>query len=259
MINFRNANIPGSLFGPERWLGKLVRAPLRLIPPSTVLPILQGPGRGLRWIVGSYNHGCWLGSYEYEKQLAIRALVGCGDVVYDVGAHVGYFTIILARLVGPTGMVYSFEPAADNHAYLLKHLALNGITNVVAVRAAIGPTTGTGRLQRGRDNSSGRLAAHEGAECPMYNLPEYIVAHHLRSPSLIKIDIEGEEASVVPGVVDSSITRRARLLISTHSADTTRSLMALLSGRGFQVTPLQWARAPGGAALDSATLILASP
>ena len=110
MINFRDVNRADSLLDPERWLGKLVRVPLRLIPRSTVLPILQGPGRGLRWIVGSYNHGCWLGSYEYEKQLALRELVHAGDVVYDLGAHVGYFSIILSRLVGPTGMVYSFEP-----------------------------------------------------------------------------------------------------------------------------------------------------
>jgi len=55
---------------------------LRLIPPSTAIPILQGPGRGLRWIVGSLTHGCWLGSYEINKQTLVAELVRPGDVVY---------------------------------------------------------------------------------------------------------------------------------------------------------------------------------
>src|SRR5256885_1092969 len=100
MINFRDVNNPKSLLSPDRLLGKLARAPLHLIPSKAVLPILQGPGRGLRWIVGSYNHGCWLGSYEYEKQVVLQRLVQKGNVVYDIGAHVGFFTLIFSRLVG---------------------------------------------------------------------------------------------------------------------------------------------------------------
>jgi hypothetical protein len=47
---------------------KLLRFPLRLIPSNMVLPILQGRLKGKKWIVGLSNHGCWLGSYKYEKQ-----------------------------------------------------------------------------------------------------------------------------------------------------------------------------------------------
>jgi hypothetical protein len=52
----------------ETLLGKCLRAPLRLIPRSTAIPIVQGPLRGKKWIVGSSNHGCWLGSFEHDKQ-----------------------------------------------------------------------------------------------------------------------------------------------------------------------------------------------
>ena len=258
MINFRDVNRADSLLDPERWLGKLVRVPLRLIPRSTVLPILQGPGRGLRWIVGSYNHGCWLGSYEYEKQLALRELVHAGDVVYDLGAHVGYFSIILSRLVGPTGMVYSFEPVEENYAYLLKHIALNKIRNVLTVRAAVGPATGKERFQLGRHSATGQLGGDEGVECPVYNLAEYIVAKGLRPPTLIKMDIEGEEARVVPSILEYVVASKAQLLISTHSEKITRSLADLLAGRGLRIAPLQWATRPTARTVETATLILAS-
>ena len=258
MINFRDVNEPNSVLGPERWMGKLLRSPLRLIPRSAVLPILQGPGRGLRWIVGSYNHGCWLGSYEYEKQLALKRLVRPGDVVYDVGAHVGFFTIILSRLVGAAGQVYAFEPVPENYAYLLRHTVLNRITNVVAVKAAIGFATGMRHFGRGPHSATGRLSGHEGFECEVYNLVEYMLAHNLRPPSLIKIDVEGAEAEVVPSILDYVVARRIPLLVSTHSTEITRSLADLLSVRGYVITSLQWARQPGVRTLDTATLILAT-
>src|ERR1700745_973314 len=90
-------------------IGKLLRAPLRLIPRSTVLPILQGPLRGKKWTAGSGSHGCWLGSYEYHKQRALQQELKVGNVVYDIGANVGFYTLLASVMIGDTGYVYSFE------------------------------------------------------------------------------------------------------------------------------------------------------
>lgn len=57
-----------SAVSSDRWLGQVMRWPLRLIPRSVAVPIVQGPLRGKRWVVGSSTHGCWLGSYEYVKR-----------------------------------------------------------------------------------------------------------------------------------------------------------------------------------------------
>ena len=81
--------------------GRLLRLPLALIPPALAMPVLQGPLRGYRWIVGSSNHGCWLGSYEYAKQRLFAQMVRSGDVVFDVGANVGFYTLLAACRVGP--------------------------------------------------------------------------------------------------------------------------------------------------------------
>ena len=107
------------------WLGRVLRFPLRLLPPETIVPILQGRLRGKRWIVGSGNHGCWLGSYEYEKRRAFEQTISAGNIVFDVGAHVGFYTLLASTLVGPTGRVVAFEPAPRNLRYLKEHLRLN--------------------------------------------------------------------------------------------------------------------------------------
>src|SRR5579864_334767 len=70
-------------------LGRILRLPLRLLPRGSVVPILQGPLRGRRWIVGSSTHGCWLGSYENGEQKILQASIRPGSVVYDIGANVG--------------------------------------------------------------------------------------------------------------------------------------------------------------------------
>jgi FkbM family methyltransferase len=259
MINFNDVNRKSLLRSSRSALGKIVRLPLRLIPGSVRLPILQGPGKGLRWIVGSYNHGCWLGSYEFEKQVVLQDNVCAGDVVCDIGAHVGYFTIIFAKLVGPAGAVYAFEPDESNFSYLLKHLQLNGIGNVVAARAGIAEKSGRMFFQTGTHSATGTVqSAGEGVPIDVYNLKEFIKQRGLRNPNLVKMDIEGAERFVVPAILDYVVSHRVKLLISTHSDEITAFLVALLMGRGYKVRPLQWANQPNEKKLENATLILAT-
>ncbi len=79
----------------------------------------------MKWIVGSSNHGCWLGSYELKKQNQLVKYLKPGMIVYDIGAHVGFYTLIISKAVGPNGMVYAFEPFPDNIIFLKKHISLN--------------------------------------------------------------------------------------------------------------------------------------
>ena len=102
--------------------GKILRLPLKLIPKRMVVPIVRGPLRGKRWIVGASTHGCWLGSYEYQKQSIFKKTVKSGYVVYDIGAHVGFYTLLSSVLVGTQGKVIAFEPVQRNLEYLKKHV-----------------------------------------------------------------------------------------------------------------------------------------
>src|SRR5258708_40084915 len=109
----------------QSWIGRALRLPLRLLPAGMVVPVVQGPLRGMYWVVGSYNHGCWLGSYEQPAQQIFRKLIHEGSVVYDIGANVGFFTLLASKLSGRSGKVYAFEPVSQNRQMLQSHLELN--------------------------------------------------------------------------------------------------------------------------------------
>ncbi len=91
-------------------IGRLLRFSLRFIPPHTVLPILQGELRRSKWIIGASIHGCWLGSYEYKMQRLFKNMISQGSVVYDIGAHAGFYTLLASKIVGLRGKVVAFEP-----------------------------------------------------------------------------------------------------------------------------------------------------
>src|SRR5947209_9435920 len=101
----------------ESRLSKIARFSLGLLPQGMVVPILYGGLRGRRWIVGSAIHRCWLGFYECEKQRLISRVVRAGGVFWDVGANVGFYSLLASRLVA-SGKVFAFEPVQRNLVYL---------------------------------------------------------------------------------------------------------------------------------------------
>src|SRR6185437_3548178 len=108
-------------------LGRILRLPLSLIPANVVLPVMSGPMRGMKWISGSCTHGCWLGSYEYEKQRLFDAAIPPHGTVWDIGANVGLYTLLASR---KAARVIAVEPLPDNIRYLERHRQLNKIRNV---------------------------------------------------------------------------------------------------------------------------------
>jgi protein-L-isoaspartate O-methyltransferase len=136
------------------WLGRAVRWPLSLIPPGTRLPIMQGRLRGYRWIVGSSTHGCWLGSYEREQQRVLERRLASGDVVFDIGSHVGFYTLLASVLVGERGRVVAFEPIPESLRYLDTHLRINAIGNVEVIAAAVSDRAGRARVAAGAASAS---------------------------------------------------------------------------------------------------------
>src|SRR5688572_28418270 len=112
----------------------------RLMNALPVVPILRGPARGLLWVPRTSSHGVWLGTYERENVQTLRTLVRSGMTVWDVGANVGAMTLILSRLVGPTGGVLAFEPGPRNAQALRRHVETRG--NVEVIEAAVSSTSG---------------------------------------------------------------------------------------------------------------------
>jgi FkbM family methyltransferase len=180
-------------------LGRLIRYPLRFIPKDAAVPILQGRFKGKKWIVGSANHGYWLGSYEFKKRLLFERTIPPGSVVYDVGGFVGYYTLLASVLVGQEGRVVVFEPLPRNLYYLKEHLQLNGISNVTVVEAAVSDQVGTLSFKEGPSRARGKLAEDGGLQVQAVRLDDLVESGELPEPQYMKVDVEGAELRAFAG------------------------------------------------------------
>jgi FkbM family methyltransferase len=221
----------------DRWLGRVIRWPLRFIPRSLAVPIFQGPLRGKKWIVGSSNHGCWLGSYEYAKQRLFEQLVRPGDIVYDIGAHTGFYTLLASVLVGPSGRVVAFEPFPRNLAYLRKHLALNHVRNTVVMEGVIYDDEGEVRIVPGSNSFESRVDAKGTISVRALKLDHLVFRDGFPAPTVIKVDVEGAEHAVLRGGTRLLTEKRPLIFLSTHGPRLHTECCRLLVGLGYTLRP----------------------
>jgi FkbM family methyltransferase len=124
-----------------------------------------------------------------------------GMIVADVGAHIGFVTVFMAHLVGPSGRVYAFEPAANNLAYLNRNIAGNEVENVVVVPRAAGDVTATRTLYLAEGSDMYSLHRH-----PLSGPVGSIAVEQVRLEDMVsavdlaKIDVEGAEIEVLRGM-----------------------------------------------------------
>ena len=236
--------------GNGTFLGRILRLPLSLVPKTAVVPILQGPLRGKRWIAGSGIHRLWLGCYEPFKMALAAELTRPATVVFDVGANVGIYTLLFGDRVGPAGRVVAFEPAPRNVEYLRKHLALNGTSNVEIVEAAVSNAVGRSSFDDTADSCAGRLES-TGALLVRTTTIDHFVQDSGLHPSLIKIDVEGAEGDVLRGALKTLNQGRPTILLATHSHAVKRTCTDILVACGYDIQELE----NGGSVTESDELI----
>ncbi len=226
-------------------LGSLVRAPLKLIPRDRVMTVRGGLNKGASWVAGAGIHGCWLGTYESDKQELVARLVTPGMTVWDVGANAGFYTLAFSRLTGALGRVYAFEPLPENAYNLLTHLRLNDIRNVTLVEAAVGAAEGTVGFAVAASNSMGRVSAGTSdLVVPCLTLDSFVEQHPDSAPDLLKIDIEGGESALLEGGARFLSRNTPPIVLSLHGADQQQRCGELLNSFGYAAFGLD------GTALD---------
>jgi len=155
--------------------------------------------------------------WEEAETRVFRSLLREGMDVLDVGAHIGYYTLLASRAVGPRGRVFAFEPAPGNLALLRKNVSANGCSNVHVVDKAVGAACGRSTLlldprNTGGHSLGGRSRAAAGAlSVEVVDLDGWIEASRAR-PAVLKIDVEGGEAAVLEGL-RRTLTRAGPLAI----------------------------------------------
>lgn len=128
-----------------------------------------------------------------------------GDCVYDVGAGIGLYTLLLAGVVGQRGLVVAFEPSTLIYNYLQDHLKLNGLTNVRAFRVALGDRDRLGKLELVAAPRLLQTASTKRTRAPVQSVEivegDLLVRRkNLRLPRAVKIDVEGYEYAVICGL-----------------------------------------------------------
>ncbi len=201
--------------------------------------IHRGVGAGLHFNTGPSHAGYVLGTSEPLMQAAFSHLIKPGMAVYDLGAHVGFFTVIASRLVGPEGDVISCEPLPDNVEMIEYNVRLNQFTNVRTFTTAIGDRDGEARFHVSAVPSWGRLEGTgqldqkvDVISVPIARLDTIVRERSLPPPDVIKIDVEGAEADVLQGARGTATVHRPVLLIELHGTnDAVTELLQELSYR----------------------------
>lgn len=160
------------------------------------------------------------GGYERFETEAVRSLLGPGDVFVDVGAHIGWFSVLAARRVTAEGVVYAFEPYPANVARLATNVGLNGLANVRIVAA---PAAEVARCiwvapQAASDSASvtgGPRRAGPGVLVPAVTLDSVLCDED--AIRLMKIDAEGLEPAVLRGASET-LKRTTALMVEFNSS-----------------------------------------
>ncbi len=144
------------------------------------------------------------GIYEPLATDLVRKAVKGGDVVFDIGANIGYYTLIFAKVVGERGKVFAFEPDPQNFALLRKNVEINGYHNVVLVRKAISNKTGRAKLYLCEENTADHRIYDSGDGRASIAIDAIRLCDFLKDydgrVDMIKMDIEGAEAGAIEGM-----------------------------------------------------------
>jgi FkbM family methyltransferase len=182
------------------------------------------------------------GSFEPRAERLIARHLGRDMTAIDVGANVGYHTLRMARQVGPLGQVIAIEPAPRAGARLRRNLALNDSMNVAIVVAALGDhdvETAELRLQSSYP-LSGRGAA-EPVRVRIARLDSLVLEQGVSRVDLIKIDVDGQEAKVLRGALETLRRFRPPVLfeltpsVVEAGGDSIEELFGLLLDLGYSI------------------------
>lgn len=233
-------------------LARLIRRGLNQAAPREIVPVRVAAGSlaGVTmWLDLQSEKDYWLGTYELELQEAVRHWVRPGMTAYDVGANIGYISLMLAKAVGAGGRVVAFEALPANAVRLRQNTAESPFgANIEVQQAAVvaqagevsflvGPSGGTGKAQGSAGRSN--LAYHQQVSVPGISLDEFVYQQDHHAPQVIKLDIEGGEVLALPGM--RRVLRQARpiLLMELHGPESAQAAWQELSAAKYRIRRLE--------------------
>lgn len=264
---------------PRRlWQGlmrRVVPGNYREPAPSWVV-VAAGPLKGANLFLATAATDTWANMAAGTADNALfaalqRARPVEGAVIWDIGAHFGYHSLVFAALTGPTGRVVLFEPTAENLVRLRLHLERNpDLASRIQVReSAVGERGGEAEFLAGSHTESGQSSGSHlaGVDTPnaaesyraferrrvrVESVDELIAAGSAPAPDVLKIDVEGAEGAVLSGAARLLEERRPTLLIEVHHILQMLDISERLRALGYRLEVLD-----RGAATPSRCFIMA--
>ena len=215
----------------------------------TVISVAAGDLKGYQVLLNMKTEKSrWLGTYEPELQAALRDFLKPGQVVYDVGANIGYVTLMLAHNVGASGQVFAFEALPDNVDRTRRNIELNHLKNVTIVPAAVldksVPVTfyvhdsvGMGKAA----GSAGRREEHYKAEIQVAGLAldDFVFEQGNPGPQAVKMDIEGGEVLALPGMRRVLSEFHPIMLLELHGPESEKVAWETLTSAGYRLLAME--------------------
>lgn len=210
------------------------------------------------------------GIYEKQTTRVLRNIVTKGMVCLDIGANIGYFTLIAARLVGEEGKVVAFEPEPHNFDLLVRNITLNGYDNVIPVQKAISNKNGRAKLflnifdlgshTLARPRRNDKSFSQDTIEIEVQTLDSFF-KDYTGKIDLVKIDVEGAELAVLEGMENIINQNKDLIIITEFSPDclsrfdsAPEEYLNRLVNYGFRLYDMSEEKEPG-ALTDVASLL----
>ena len=217
----------------------------RVLPVGTRVSVRVrfGLGTGLSLSVNPrYEAQYAAGLHENTLLECLASHLRRGDVLYDVGAHIGLVALIGARLVGPEGKVFAFEADPENSLRIVGHVQANSLPQIEMIRSAVWSECKTLFFRRADNatsrNTGGVIESLENSCCgeiisvPAVTLDRFAEEHC--APNVIKIDVEGAEGHVLKGAETLFRDAEPVLICEVHSVQASAVVSKWLAERGYR-------------------------
>ncbi len=253
---------------------RLIRASLNKAAPQglTQVEVAAGNLAGVSLCLDLQTEkDYWLGTYEIELQQTIQDLVKPGMVVYDVGANIGYISLMLARQVSKTGKVFSFEALPENQERFLLNLTTSSFGDrVQLVKAAVVDKIGTVQFQIGPSGGMGKAAGSAGRQEYSYTksievqaicLDDFVFEQRNPAPQVVKMDIEGGEVLALPGMSRVLEQVKPVMMLELHGPEAASVAWQILKKAGYRICQMRpaYPRVDSLDGLDWKAYLLAFP
>jgi FkbM family methyltransferase len=227
-------SVVSRLYGSPGVTGIIRRAMNAVLPAELCeTEVVAGPLAGTRLLVYPRSELSFIsGLWEFWVQDALVAHLEPGDVAWDVGAYIGYFTLLMRQRCGP-GNVVALEPDPWNRARMERILEMNRIGGIEIIPEAVGASDGTVRLTRHEEHPAMTGAAESGnLSVPQTTLDS--LAARLGPPHLIKMDVEGAEAEILRAAPHMVEEVRPVWMLELHG-QAGQEAVRILAAAGYRV------------------------